>query len=192
MLSGFEFELKNVENLVIWSAIKQANARLGMGHMPAVIAKRNRRAFVAVVPFGWVYSTHTGSTLPPMATVADLGHPHLHDAVFSLPGIVPTHAVEDQPEKRRASERVWGALWDKTRVVVHGASVMRFWPTVDSAGPDAIVVFNRGDAKHVIYAAVPWPLFASLLVKAAPQLPPSVTGAASAFPDDEEDDGVEA
>ena len=137
-------EVKNVEKLSMWEAIKQARKRRDPdpARLPIVVAMRNRQNPVAVLPFGWLYNTVTGTTtLHPECCTHDL-----KAVVAGLPDIVDN-------------------VWHWMRLLVHDKAKMPFWDTVLSKEtPRDIVVFNKGnDPGFTIHAVVSWAAFLHVL-----------------------------
>jgi len=158
-LIPFDIECKNVENLSIWAALRQATSRRGV-RMPMVVAKRNRRPAVAVVPFGWL-ARIVGGVAEPECSVASLRCATLEEAVAGVTGCS-------------------GEVWRGLRVTCHSKKRMKFWPAVDGAGD--ILIFNGGDAAATIYAVISWALFQHAIVAndAVPGIPQASAPAAAA------------
>lgn len=137
----FDFECKNVEDLQLWSAIRQACARDDQRERhpksnPALVFKRNYTKAVAVVPFGWLYNVLlTIKHLPDRAT---LSH---EDTGERIDLFLETYnaAFHDDPHFK---------FWD--------------WMTGIYSGFD-YVLFNRADPEHIVWVAMPWPKFIQAL-----------------------------
>lgn len=138
----FDTEVKNVEKLSIWDAIKQARKRRDPGRPPIVVAMRNRQHPVAVLPFGWLYNTVTNTTTL---------HPEC--CTHDLKGLVG--GLSDIDDNR----------WNGLALLVHDKAKMPFWDTVLSKEtPRDIVVFNKGnDPGFTIHAVVSWAAFLHVL-----------------------------
>jgi hypothetical protein len=150
----YDFEMKNVEVFNLWPTLEQAWSRCPTGLVPCVVAKRNNRPPVAIVPFGhWcgllrLCSTAAAAPLPFGDTVScnDL------NALFTLPSDAVTKNPGQRPSKTSRStallsgpvaaalratlteEAVQPMVWPNTWLVcnvgpVHseGASRFCFW-----------------------------------------------------------------
>lgn len=152
-LFPFSVECKCIENLSIWSALSQATARLKDGRVPVVVASKNRRKYpVVIVPFGWLYGVQTedasivnhncmltcGGTDSLTETLSDLNHCHLReDGLLDFGGIP---------------------------MVLYDKKSFPFWKSVETH-EEKPIIFNRGDPNHVIYVAMPWPMFTESLLR---------------------------
>jgi hypothetical protein len=136
----FDFECKNVEDLKIWDAVKQAFARDGQAGQrhpktnPALVVKRNRIKPLAIVPFGWLHNVLTETQeLPDRATLAEAGE--------ELDLFLDTH-----------------------NAAFHDETTFNFWKTMSEWYSGAeYTLFNRDDKDHVILVIMPWPLFIKAL-----------------------------
>lgn len=144
-----DFECKNVENLPIWAALKQASARRKDRRIPTVVAGRNRRKPVVVVPFGWLFNTVERQTQF-SDTIGSGGMafgPSLRDKLHCL--------VQFNDDR-----------WRGKSVKVVETKAMKFWPTVDR-GDHEIIIFNRGDPIHTVWSVISWQMFLHVLRKHA-------------------------
>jgi hypothetical protein len=137
-LIPFNFECKNVENLSIWAALRQAWARLHPTRHPIVAAAKNHTEPVAVVPLGWVVNTRVGKHV-------------IDDRVQTTPGCSLTALL-----------KTVGDVWGEAIVVVHTDRAMPFWPTLDKHKGFTYLLF---DSPHAVMAVMPFEVFGMLLKK---------------------------
>jgi hypothetical protein len=147
-----DFECKNVEDITIWSVIKQCLKRHNPERVPTVVAGRNRRKAMVVIPFGWLYrtieDTHHNIPLAPSASDFSFGFgPSLVDKLHNLVGI------DDMS-------------WRGKKLKVVETKTMKFWKEVDESGHE-ILIFNRGNASHIIWSVISWDLYVHVLRKHA-------------------------
>ena len=140
-LIPFKFECKNVEDLSIWAALRQAWTRMHPERHPVVVARKNRTPPVAVVPLGWVINTRSGQRL-----FDDRVHTDDYDG--SLEALVDSA----------------GDVWGDTTVVLHTNRGMPFWPTLAKHKGFTYLLF---DSPHAAMAVMPFEVFGMLLKKRA-------------------------
>jgi hypothetical protein len=148
----YNFEMKNVETLSLWSTLEQVLRRYylqdqGVPTYPCVVLKRNHADAVAVLPLGHLINRLAGEPLVhPMLTTT---HLHLCWAHLAI------HCA-----------------WAQGRsVICHEKSKLNFWATWNK---DTLLLFNRGDSAYTIFIALPFTLLVEFLrqsYQADPKLP---------------------
>jgi len=139
----YNFEMKNVESLSLWSTLEQVLRRYylqdqGVATYPCVVLKRNHTEPVALIPLGHLLNRMAGNpVVHPMLTTTHLTLCWEHLAVHCP----------------------WAQSF---AVLCHAKSTLNFWATYDK---NTLLLFNRGDPNQPIFMALPFALLIQFLVE---------------------------
>ncbi len=139
----YNFEMKNVETLSLWSTLEQVLRRYylqdqGLPTYPCLVFKRNHTDAVAVLPLGHLINRMAGQPLVhPMLSTSNLSLCWAHLAAY--------------------------CPWAQGRpVVCHDKNKLNFWATWNK---NTFLLFNRGDANYTIFMALPFTLLVDYMLQ---------------------------
>lgn len=151
----YNFEMKNVETLSLWTTLEQVLRRYylqdqGTPTFPCVVLKRNHVDPVGIIPFGHlVHRMDTSLVIDPMLTTQDLAGTWQQWSV-ACP---------------------WAA---SCFVETYNKRTLNFWAYWDAMKTRAkkqtpILLFNRGDPQYTIFIALPFSFLVQLFQKSGPR-----------------------
>lgn len=169
----YDFEMKNQEKLQLWAAIKQCNKRVDADTdaeiYPMLVIRKNRTKPLAIMPLGHYCHLLNGRSpvhmVSHMCTVRQvLRHFDIDMTPEAIQNLAhATHAVYAASHGRPHEYSADRALVRHKGTPVarlHAKSTLNIWSVHDGVTP---LVFNRGDDDMVIYVAIKFDDFLTLV-----------------------------